>query len=328
MRTELGSSFINSLRHVRTAHARGCTLICFGHGKNRKLRVTGTGFFGLLMLIAGTATGETVTGQVSYKDHRGYPCFVTLNTDTGKSVTLQLSDYKDVWSLNFVISDRAVTYRRFFDRSGLRDEETFENTFAGVQIGTRSFDFNEATLFEVQRKEVDEKTTGIFGINERHNVARALAAMAEDGLKIQGLVTLSGTAEALSEFRSCSYAAMGLEEGERVDTDYRAEYRMIFEGAFESWVKSMARAEHCLAMRFDDDAVSEVIDTAAGAFYPGLLSFRKRSEYREELEGMIPLARLSGMVEAKSEGCLMAGQLAEVSRIPVDRAIEAAADLE
>jgi len=154
------------------------------------------------------------------------------------------------------------------------------------------------------------------------------SAMANDGIAIQGLVSLDGTAESLSEFRRCSYAAMGLKEGERVETDFRAEYRMIFEGAFEIWITSMARAEHCLAARFDHDAVSEVVDAAADAFYPGVLNFRKRSEYREDLEGLLPMARLSGMTDARTEGCLMAGRLADISRMPVDMAIEQASRLD
>jgi hypothetical protein len=103
---------------------------------------------------------------------------------------------------------------------------------------------------------------------------------------------------------------------------------MIFEGAFENWIKSMARAEHCLAARFDDDAMSKVVHAAANAFYPGILNLRKRREYRDDLMGMLPMAKLSGMIDAKAEGCLMASRLADVSRIPVDRAIEEAAKLD
>lgn len=282
----------------------------------------------LIFLSAKMTSAETVTGGEFFEDRSGYPCFATLHTDANKSVTLQLSDYKDVWSLKFVISDRASVYRRFFDGRGLRDEDAFEDAFGGVHIGERSFDFNDTSLFEVQRQDVDEKTAGIFSIDEQHNVARALEAMAVDGVEIQGLVSLDGTAEALRDFRSCSYAEMGIIEGERVETDFRSEYRMIFEGAFENWVTIMARAEHCLAARFDDEAVSEVVEAAADAFYPGILNFRKRSEYRENLEGMLPMAKLSGMTDARTEGCLMAGRLADVSRIPVDRAIIEAAKLD
>lgn len=290
---------------------------------NRKICISA-----ILALSASTAAGETVTGSEFFEDRSGYPCFATLNTDAGKGVTLQLSDYKDVWSINFIVSDRAAVYRKYFDSRGLRDEEAFENAFGGIRIGERNFKFNDTSLFEVQRKDVDEKSAGIFSIDERHNVARALEAIADDGIEIQGLVSLHGTAEALSDFRTCSYAAMGLQEGERVETDFRAEYRMIFEGAFQNWVTSMARAEHCLAARFDDDAVAEVVDAAADAFYPGVLNFRKRSEYRHDLEGMLPIAKLSGMADARTEGCLMAAGLANMSRMPVDQALKAASKID
>lgn len=286
------------------------------------------GISAIVVLNAGMAAGETVTGIEFFEERSGYPCFATLNTDADKSITLQLSDYKEVWSLKFIVSDRGSIYRRFFDNRGLRDEDAFEDAFGQVRVGERMFDFNDTSLFEVQRQDVDEKTAGIFSVNEQHNVARALEAMAEDGIVIQGLVSLDGTSDALKDFRACSYAAMGLDEGERIETDFRAEYRMIFEGAFENWITSMSRAEHCLAARFDDDSVSEVVNAAAAAFYPGILNFRKRSEYRENLEGLLPIAKLSGMADARTEGCLMAGRLADVSRLPVDRAIEEAARLD
>lgn len=281
----------------------------------------------VFLLVFGPAAAETIVGQEFSKDFNGYPCFVTLNTEAGKGVTLQLSDYKDVWSLNFIVSDRADTYRRFFDSRGLRDERAFSEAFGGVKIGGRDFNFEEISLFEVQRQDVDEKTAGIFEIKEQHNVSQALEAMTADGIEISGLVNFDGTANSLSEFRSCSYAAMGLREGERVETDFRAEYRMIFERSFEAWVSSMAKAEQCLDARYDDAAVEEVIDAAGDAFYPGIFNFRTRSTYREDLEGKLPFAKLAGIADAQ-QGCLMAGRLAEASRIPVDRAIQSAADLD
>lgn len=281
-----------------------------------------------LIVDANHAASESVIDSEFFEDRSGYHCFATLTTETEKTITLQLSDYEDIWSLNFIISNRASVYQRFFDSHGLRDEDEFEMAFRGVRIGERTLDFNDTSLFVVKREDVDEKSAAIFSIEERHNVASALEAMAGDGIEIQGLVSLDGTASVLSEFRSCSYAAMGLQEGERVETDFRAEYRMIFEGAFENWVTSMARAEHCLATRFDDEAVSSVVDAAADAFYPGFLNFRKRSEYRKDLEGLLPMAKLSGMTDARTDGCLMAARLADVSRIPVDRAIGEAVKLD
>lgn len=286
------------------------------------------GLSAVLILSAKMTAAETVTSVEFFEDRSGYHCFATLQTDEDKNVTLQLSDYKDVWSLNFVIPDRASIYRQFFNSGGLRDSDAFEDAFSEVHIGERSFDFNDTSLMEVQRKEVDEKTVGIFSIDEKHNVARALEAMADDEIEIKGLVSLDGTVDALKQFRSCSYDKMGLQEGERVETDFRSEYRMIFEGAFENWVTSVARAEHCRAARFDDEAVSEVIQAAADAFFPGILNFRKRSEYTEDLEKSLPMAKLSGMTDAMRDGCLMVGGLADMSRMPVDRAIEAATKLD
>lgn len=282
----------------------------------------------ILTFFAGMAAGETVISSELFEDRSGYPCFATLSTDAEKGVTIRLSDYKDVWSLVFLISDRASVYVHFFKSNGLRDVDRFEDTFDRVLIGDRSFDFNEASLFEVQRQDVDENTTGLFSVDEKHNVARALGAMAEDRIEIEGLISLDGTAEALSDFRSCSYTALGIQEGERVETDFRSEYRMIFEPAFENWVAAMARAESCLAARYDDDAVSEVVIAAADAFYPGITNSGRRGEYRADLEGMLPLARLSGSTEALTEGCLMAGRLADISRIPVDRTIREAEKLD
>jgi hypothetical protein len=282
----------------------------------------------IITFKVGSAAAEPVTGSEFFEDRSGYPCAATLSTDVGKAVTLQLSDYKDVWSLTFIVSNRASVYRQFFDSRGLHEGDAFEEAFRSVRIGKRTFVLHEASLFEVQREDVDEKSFGVFDINEQHNVVRALEAMREDGIVISGLISLEGTADTLIEFRTCSYAAMGLQEGERVERDFRAEYRMIFEDAFENWVKSMARAETCLAARFNGDAVDEVIDAASDAFYPGLFSLQKRGEYVKDLERKLPLAKLSGMAEAKSDGCLMAGRLAEMSRLPVDSAIEAASDLD
>lgn len=286
------------------------------------------GTLAIIALSAGAAKSETVTTIEHSINRNGFPCFATLSTDANKKITLQLSDYKDVWAINFIISDRASIYRRFFDSQGLRDENAFADAFSEVRIGESTFDFNSISLFETSLHDVDEKSAGIFSIEEQHNVARALEAMASDGVNIEGLVSLDGTVEALSEFRSCSYTAMGLQEGEQVETDFRAEYRMIFEGAFENWVTSMAKADHCSAVGFDEGAVSEVVDAAADAFYPGFLNLRKRSEYRDDLVGMMPIAKLSGMVSATTEGCLMAGRLADVSRLPVDKAIEEASKLD
>jgi hypothetical protein len=293
-----------------------------------------TSFTIMLALSAGAVAGETVTRSETFEDRSGYPCFATVHTDVGKNFTLQLSDYKNVWSLNFLFSDRAAAYRQFYNdgSEGKKrlDKDAFRDAFGGVRIGESTFEFDDiSTVFMYQyRQDVDEYTTAIFEIHEKHNVASTLKAMTGDGVEIPGLVALDGTADNLSEFRTCSYAAMGLKEGESVKTDYRAEYRMIFDGAFENWIAQMMRAENCLVARFDDEAVADIIGAAGDAFYPGILNYWKRGEYREGLERMLPLARFTGMADAVTDDCLMASRLADMSRIPVDRAIEAAAILD
>lgn len=282
----------------------------------------------ILLFSSGAALCETASGYELSEGKSGYPCFLEVETDAGKKITLQLSDYKDTWSITFVVSDRASIYRQFFDAQGLRDEDALTAAFQKVIVGGTPFNIHEASLLEVQQIDVSEKTTAFFRISEQHNVAATLEAMDQDGLEITGLFKLDGALEAMGAFKACSYDAMGLESGERVETDFRSEYRMIFERSFESWVTSMSQAEQCLAGRFDDVAVEEVINAAADAFYPGILNMMKRGSYRDDLEGRLPIAKLSGMADAKTNGCLMANRLAEIAKMPVDRAIEAAADLD
>jgi hypothetical protein len=284
----------------------------------------------IFLLTTSTATAaETVTGSELKEDHNGYPCFTTLHTDAEKKITLQLSDYKDVWSLNFFVSDRAFIYRQFFDNQGLRgDNDAFAEAFDSVRIGERTITLNDAHFYVIRLQDLDESSGSSHSIVLRHNVVMALQAMTGEGIEIEGLVSLDGTVDALREFRSCSYDAMGLQEGKLVKKDARAEYRMIFEGAFDNWLTKMAHAEGCLVTRFDDDAVSEVIKTAANAFHPGMMNLFKRREYREGLEGRLSMAKLRGSIDALGKGCLMVSTLANMSRMPVDMAIEAAAMLD
>jgi hypothetical protein len=286
-----------------------------------------SGILLLFLTVAGGVRSEAVTGQDFSKNRSGYPCFSTLKVGARERVTLKLSDYEGVWSIRFHVSDQVSTYRHFFNNHGLRDKEAFESAFSSVVVGDQSFDFSDVALRVVQQKNLVKETFAAFDIEERHNVVPVLNAMKIDGIKISGLIDLKETAGPLSEFRTCSYAAMGLQEGDRIKTDFRAEYRMIFDDAFEAWIASMSKAEICRALRFDGEAVDEVVDSAATAFYPGILNFNQRKQYRKRLEGSVPIAKLSGLVEAK-KSCLMAKQLVEISRIPVDQALLATEKLD
>lgn len=125
---------------------------------------------------------------------------------------------------------------------------------------------------------------------------------------------------------ACIFCApMLLSEAQNSKTRYQSEYRRVFEDAFEIWVKSMSRAEHCSAGRYDDAQVSDTMDKAVNALFPGLLRFRERAAYRQELERKLPLARSAGRAEARAGTCLMADMLVDASRSTVEMAIEAAA---
>lgn len=282
----------------------------------------------ICLAIGETASAESVVVNKAVENQNGYPCSLTLKTDESRTLIFQLSDYKDIWSLNLIVADRADTYRNFFDSRGLRDEKAFEKAFATMKIGDATHHIHDAVLLEVQKVEVNEDTTGWFTIQEKHNVAHAIQSMTKPSIAIAGLFTVENTVQPTEKFRACAYQAMGLVEGQKIETDVRAEYRMIFERSFEVWITSMARADMCLVGGFDETAVDSAIDAAASAFIPGLFNMGKRGKYRDDLKGKVPLAKLNGTLEAASGGCLLAGDLARMSRMPVDESIKAAERLD
>lgn len=270
------------------------------------------------------AYAESVTNHQLTPNKSDYPCFLELSTDKNKRVVFQLSDYQDIWSMNIVVPDRSDVYRNFFDKNKLRDEDKMNQAFTQVTIGSKKFALNEVTLLEVRLKDVNDKTTAFFGIKEKHNVAAALDAMTEDGISIPGLVALTDTVNATEGYRQCAYDAMGVSSEETVEYDSTAEFRMIFEKSFETWIASMARAEACMQARFDEDEVEEIISNASDAFFPGLFNMMKRGDYEVDLNSVVPLAKLSGLADAQSKGCLLTGSLSDMSKMPVEQAIEAA----
>jgi hypothetical protein len=256
----------------------------------------------------------------------GYPCVLTMSTARGDRVAFQLSDYQDVWSINIFISGVPERLRPYFDENGLRDSDAFEGTFRELTFGTQNLRVNDAELWEVERDALDDDSSAMFSIKEAHNVTSALEAMEADGFQIGPLVSLTGTSEAFSAFRECVYPAMGLAIDERVETDFRAEYRMIFERSFELWVRHTTRAGLCRYSGVSEEEVDRVIGRAAAAFYPGVLNVQRRGEYTERLRGQLPFFRLSGSTDAM-RSCYMANDLAEMALIPVEQAIKSAEEL-
>jgi len=274
------------------------------------------------------AMSKPITSYDLKKDHNGYPCDIRTTVDGEEGPTLQLSDYEDTWTLYIYIGNRADLYRSFFKSNGLMDRDRIQDSFKFLKAGNRTFDFHDIFLPVIKAESIDETTALQFKINEKHNIYKALDAISSGSFSIPGLVNVTDSSDSLGEFKSCAFDAIGIEEGERVETDYRAEYRMIFERSFEAWITHMSRAEACLASRFDEAAVDNVVDRAAGAFHPGLFNMRKRSKYKDTLRGRIPLAKLSGYTDSKTEGCMMAGQLAEMALIPVEKSIESAENID
>ena len=107
----------------------------------------------------------------------------------------------------------------------------------------------------------------------------------------------------------------------KAEYDYRDRLRSIFEDSFETWISHSAQAEACLRGRLDEKEIEAVADQAAKAFYPGILNILKRRSYVDDLKSKVPLAKLKGRTGGS---CLMAGQLADLSRLPMDEAIDAA----
>lgn len=294
----------------------------------RKLIAIGVLTLSALIAAKSHSKAEPITDSGTLEDHNGYACFADLSSTEGKAATLQLFDYQDAWFLELSVANRASVYRRFFRTSGLLHKEAFQATFQRMTIGEQSFGVHEATLSELHLEDVDEKTAAQFRVYGYHNIARALEAMSDDVIEVPQLIRLENTANALYEFRTCSYAAMGLQKGALVEADYRTEYRLIFEEAFKNWIQSMSRAETCFAARFDGDAVKETINTAADVFYPGALSTQKRETYKADLNRMLSPARRSGIKQIRTDGCSLAGSLSKTSRVPVDRAIQSASELD
>lgn len=278
----------------------------------------------LTPFLATQLIAEEVTKSEFQADVHGYPCFVTMHTGFGTKFTTQLSDYQDVWSLNFFFSGQPMVFLRFFKSNGLQDQDALAGNVREISIGGKTFDLSDVHLFAVQRSEVDETTPLIVTIETEHRVALALEAMQVDQVQLAGIISLTKTSEGFREFRSCAMNAMGLQEGQKVEVDYREEYRLSFEKAFALWVSAANRADSCSAGRLDDEKIDDVIERASSAFYPGMTNLFQRGRYEEELRRQQTFAAVDGRTSAVSDGCFMADSLAEITEKTALQAIESA----
>lgn len=278
-------------------------------------------------LASGAWAGDVTRFELKEEFH-GYPCFLTLQTTDDPELTIQLSDYKDVWSLNFFVSHNPTAIKRLGTKNNIVNRDELLTNVPSVHLDDRSFPFHEANLFAAGSAPFDDSTPAIFELREKHNVAALLSQKDVQSISLPGLFEASNAHDALAQFRSCSMNAMGIKEGGKVDYDARAEYRMIFEKSFDEWIKSLAREEYCTLKSLDDARVDAIIQKATDAFYPGVRNFMKRRAYANDLSEKLPILKLGGMADGKANGCFMASETVTISAIPVQMAIEKAENMD
>jgi hypothetical protein len=281
-----------------------------------------------LLIVVQSATAEQVVSSSSSANWKGYPCVADLVGHAGTKLAIRLSNQDGNWVLNLQVSGNPESVSRYFDARGLRDEDKLRAAVPEVTLGGMPFHPSDIVLLEVQRSKVDADTTTRFRLEAKHNVVDAAQALSKDGIRFGDLADFTGTIDALAEFRVCSLAALDVADGERIEVDFREEYRLDFEEAFESWLLAQARTDSCGLGSLRDDDVAEMAERAAAAFYPGLTNYMLRGDYVDELVGKVNLARVNGYVKAKDDGCMMAGTLSEMARSLVDTALEGAETLD
>jgi hypothetical protein len=290
-------------------------------------RVSTATVFLPLALVGAIAQAEPVVKASFDENVSGHPCKVKLDTQSGRTFAMNLSDHEG-WGLTFFVRGTPQLLSPYFNKRGSRDQDRLLSDVDAVRIGQSSFDLDGAEIWEIEWKKVDTKTEVSFDLETEHKVGRALQAMKDDGIQLGLFADISGTSEALEEFRICGLKAMGLSEGDSIETNYREEYRLIFEKSFKAWVTAAGRADGCLVSAPDDAEIRAVAVDAASAFVTGWLAWSERSDYEEDLMNSASLFKLTGLAEARTEGCLMAGTLVSASRAPVDAAIDAALSLD
>lgn len=266
----------------------------------------------------------TLSDTTLKKDLNGHPCQLELTTVEGPEVTFQLSDYEDTWRINLFVKNVSSALIPFFDVNGLLDMDRFRRQVHTIELGGSEFRIAESFLYAIFRTDLNEESSAEFTIIDAHNVSGALKAMGKENIGVNGILSVSTPVGAFEDFQTCAFAAMDLLPETPVETDFRAEFRHIFERSFVLWIKEAARADACGQLRYDDGEVERIIDEAEDAFYPGTLLLSKRSAFRSELELAASSARTSGLVEGLSN-CIMAEQMAEMSLSPVREAIRSAA---
>ncbi len=117
---------------------------------------------------------------------------------------------------------------------------------------------------------------------------------------------------------------MGIENASDVPIDMLAEYRMIFQESFRTYVAAKAKDGFCKNKEYELNLDQDILDRAASAFYPGWMEWSARSQFKNEMQSSASVARMSGISSALGDGCTMSAALADLSIVPVEAAITGA----
>ena len=278
-----------------------------------------------LVLFAMPAFADEITSSKFEPDKSGYPCTVEANTNGDGKFAINLSHYKGVWKISFFPYNIHKQVRKYFDGQVI-DENRLQEDFKTLKVGGKTFDVEVQSF--VSAKSLNKDATVMFDVEAKHNVVRLIDAMKADGISFGDFGSYTDTATALEEFRQCSLSALQVADGELIEVDQREEYRMIFEDAFDNWIDVVGRADGCSVKTYTEDDVQKLVETAAGAFYPGVMNYFQRSEYVEEIMSQAKFSRSLGAMSAITEGCLMVRDLTEIGRVVLDGAIDAAQNVD
>ena len=102
-----------------------------------------TTFLTGVLFSVSTALATEVDTVDFQEDYNGYPCFLSMKSENGGNLTFQLSDYKDIWRLNLVVSNRALVFQDFFNNQGRYKVDEFSRTFTKVVLDGKEFRFQD-----------------------------------------------------------------------------------------------------------------------------------------------------------------------------------------
>lgn len=244
------------------------------------------------------ADQQTFTLTLDRFDER--PCEVYFEEVTPK-LMISLVESRGDWAARFHLSSAPKNFETFFDSRGLRDEEKVNAATKSVFVGGSEFPVHDATLLVIQKTDLDRAAL-IVSINALHNVAALVTAMSADRLEVGEVAVYTDMENGLKAFRTCAIEALDLEDGNIPPFDHVAELRLLFEGAFATWVGLRSQADGC-GMASSDGVIAAMIDAAGAAFYPGFAKAKYRVEWKDSMTLDAQIAMVGGLTSAARGEC-------------------------